>query len=153
MNLKRDWDYIEGVAKDRLFNNKTVRHVEYYGPEIEVIGAAGELAARRFLGLPENLHTHFDGGKDILFRGTKIDVKATRFTPRFIHRHLQWPYSKPVKSKVILLVGVDIDRKAATVIGYTTKDEILRAPINRERRYPCYEIPVTELKPAWKLLV
>ena len=65
MDLGAQWQYIEQVAAERLQNNKTKRHVSHYGTYIEVIGAAGELAAHRFLGLPETLHTHLDGGCDM----------------------------------------------------------------------------------------
>src|SRR6186997_1989303 len=101
MDLSQAWPYIEQVATHRLANNKTKRHVTGYGEYIEVIGAAGELAARHFLQLPEDLHEHFDGGADIHYKGIRIDVKATIWTPKLTHRFLQWPIWKPVKANVV----------------------------------------------------
>jgi len=152
MDLSGSWSYIEGIAKERLRNNKTSRHVADYGTDIEILGAAGEIAARRFLGLPEKLHTHFDKGTDIRFAGRKIDVKATRLTNKVEYRCLQWPYQKPIRSNIILLTAVSIPIRTAVVIGYARKVEILRAPVNLERAYPCHEISVKELHPASKLL-
>ena len=80
MDLGAQWQYIEQVAAERLQNNITRRHVSQYGTYIEVIGAAGELAARRFLGLPETLHTHLDDRCDMFYKGMSIDTQATVWT-------------------------------------------------------------------------
>ena len=96
MDLSRSWKYIEYIARQRLKHNQTKRHVSDYGTEIEIIGAAGELAARRFLGLSDKLHFRFDQGVDIKTPSRSIDVKATKLTPLLRHRYLQWPKKKPV---------------------------------------------------------
>ena len=153
MDLTERWAYIERVAKERLENNITPYHVSRYGPEIEVIGAAGELAARYFLGLDPVLHTEFDGGRDLKWRGKTVDVKATKLTPYLAHRYLQFPKNKKVKSDIILLVAVDVFKKQAAVVGYATKDEMMTSPINFTRHQPCHEISVRKLHPTWELLV
>ncbi len=152
MDLSGSWDYIQWVACERLKHNKTSHHVSVFGPEIETLGAAGELAARRFFGLNEELHTRFDGGTDFLLEGMHIDVKTTVLTRRIQRRFLQWPHWKPVKADLVLMTAVNPDRKIAVVIGYATKSEILHAPVNSLRAYPCNEIPVQELHPASDLL-
>ena len=152
MDLAGSWDYIEQVAAERLRNNKTAHHVSLYGPEIETQGAAGELAARRFLGLSEQLHTHFDGGADILLNGYTIDVKTTVLTPKIGFRYLQWPHWKPLFAQIVLMTAVDMQQRSCVVIGYATKAELLRAPVNRRRDFPCREIPVRDLHPASDLL-
>lgn len=152
MDLSGSWDYIEQVARERLSHNKTSHHVSEYGPEIETLGAAGELAARRFLGLDERLHTYFDGGADIRFGGKTIDVKATHLTPKIGYRFLQWPEWKPIKAQIILMTAVHLVERKAVVIGYATRAEISRADINMTRAYPCHEISVKELHPASELL-
>ncbi len=152
MDLSGAWDYIQWVACERLKHNKTCHHVSVFGPEIETLGAAGELAARRFFGLNEELHTRFDGGTDFLLEGLHIDVKTTVLTRRIQRRFLQWPHWKPVKADLVLMTAVNPDRKTAVVIGYATKAEILKAPVNVLRAYPCYEIAVQELHPASDLL-
>jgi len=150
MDLREKWDYIEDIAKQRLAHNKTSRHID--NDDIEVIGAAGEIAARRFLGLPEVLHTEFDYGKDLIFREQGVDVKATVMTPYLEHRFLQWPDWKAVKADIILLTAIDKTAMYATVIGYATREEVLAAPVNKERKWPCHEIPVADLHPAWMLV-
>jgi hypothetical protein len=151
MDLSQSWAYIEDVADHRLDNNKTPRHVKKYGSQIEVLGAAGELAARRFLGLDEDLHEQFDHGVDLYWRGYRVDVKSTHLTKRINHRYLQWPEWKWVKSDIVLLIGVDMRKQEAMIIGWVWKDTVLEAPVNPERDTPCHEIPVPELRPAWEL--
>ncbi len=151
MNLSGSWDYIQDVARSRLAHNKTRRHVTEFGPGIELLGVAGEIVARRFLGIEEKLHDGFDHGVDIDWFGMKIDVKATVLTPKVNFRYLQWPIWKKVKSDIILFTTIDPLSKTGTVLGYATKDEILKAPVNSERFTACHEVPVSELHPAWEL--
>lgn len=152
MDLSGSWKYIERIAKSRLATNKTQHHVYQYGEDIEVLGAAGEIVARRDLGLPEKLQTDFDGGVDLRFGGMKIDVKATHLTPLVEHRYLQWPEWKNVKSDIILLTGVNLNEKIGITLGYATRSEILNAPINKERATPCHEISVRDLHPVYELV-
>jgi len=125
--------------------------VSKYGRQIEVLGAAGELAARRSLGLNDHLNTGFDGGVDLTWRGYTIDVKATRLTKALMYRHLQWPMSKTVKSEIALLMAVDVSKKMAVAVGWAWASEIRQAPINKVRDYPCRELPVRSLHPFWEL--
>ncbi len=153
MDLSASWDYLEQTASFRLAHNKTPRHVSQYGPDIELMGAAGELAARRFLGLPETLHTSFDHGADIIWNDLRLDVKATHLTARFDHRFLQWAVWKRIKSDIVVMTAIDMRQKFGVVIGYAFKGDIEVAPINSDRETPCHEIPVRELRPAWELLL
>jgi hypothetical protein len=152
MNLDGSWAYIENIARSRLAHNKTSRHVSAYGEGIELIGVAGEIAVRRFLGLPEEVHYGFDGGCDLMYAGLRVDVKATVFTPNVAYRSLQWPEWKRVKADIILMTVVDPITRLAEVIGYATADEIRSAPVNRERFNPCHEIPFAKLHPAYELV-
>jgi len=152
MDLSGSWSYIESVARSRLAHNKTKHHVNDYGSYIEIIGAAGEITARRFLGLNESIHSTFDGGIDLHYLGNSIDVKATKLTPQVCRRHLQFPIWKKVKSDIILLTAISIEQKIGTVIGYALKSEVLIAEVNNGRDYPCREIPISELHPAWELI-
>jgi hypothetical protein len=152
MDLSQSWAYIEQVAQHRLDHNKTERHVSEYGEYIEVIGAAGELAARRFLQLDENLHEHFDGGCDILYKGIRLDVKATVWTKRLTRRYLQWPIWKQIKADAILFTAINQDKKSAVIVGYALPHDIGRAPLNQARDIPCYEIPIPKLRKASGLL-
>jgi hypothetical protein len=153
MNLAPKWDYLREVAKKRLRNNKTIFHVDKYGDDIEVLGAAGELAARRFLGLPEKLHLTKDNGIDLYWRGWKVDVKATHMTKNLEHRFLQWPHYKPIKADIILMTAVNLKYHKATVIGFATANEVAVAPINTKRDIPCHEISVKLLHAAWTMQV
>jgi hypothetical protein len=153
MDLSKDWEYIEGISEKRLGHNKTDRHVSRYGTAIEILGAAGELAARRFLGLPEGLHDQFDGGVDFVWRGYLVDVKTTKLTPKLNHRFLQWREDKELKADIVLFAAVDLQPKKATVVGWAWADEVREAPINLERDFPCHEIPATELHNAWELYI
>jgi hypothetical protein len=153
MNLSSHWHYIEDIARRRLEHNKTENHISRYGSQIEVLGAAGELAARLYLGLPPQLHHRFDGGADLVWRGQKVDVKTTHLTPKIQKRFLQWPYWKPIYTDLVLMAGVDMHDKTAVVLGYVSGKEVANAPINDDRDTPCHEIAVPELRPAWELLV
>jgi hypothetical protein len=151
MNLSSVWSYLERVARERLQNNQTELQVTEYGTDIELIGAAGEVAARRFLKLSSSLHTEFDNGIDFLWGGKSVDVKATRRTPLLEFRFLQWPLSKPIKADLVIMTAVDLEQCEAEVLGYAFRNEILRAPVNHARSYPCREIPVTALHSPWNL--
>jgi hypothetical protein len=154
MDLSGSWDYLHKVARNRLANNSRTPHHEHrLGEGIEVVGAAGELVARRFFGLPENLHEHFDGGVDLEYCGMRIDVKSTILTPRFRYRFLQWPRYKDVRGDFILMVGIDVIRQRGTVVGYATREEMQAAPLNMTRATPCHEIAVPQLHPIWELEV
>lgn len=152
MDLSSSWAYLRGVAAERLSHNKTSRHIDRYGEEIELLGAAGELAARRFLKLPTSLHRVFDGGADFIWKGWRVDVKATRLTPRLEFRYLQWPETKPIRADLVLLTAVNVATQAAVVVGWATADQVAAAPVNPERDYPCHEIPVPSLRPPSELL-
>jgi hypothetical protein len=153
MDLSAQWQYIEDVAALRLLNNRTRRHVSQYGTYIETIGAAGELAARRFFHLPQELHAQLDGGTDMVYKGMRIDIKATVWTPRLQFRYLQWPISKPIKADIVLLTAVHEESRSAVVLGYALPRDIERAPVNTERDFPCYEIPIPRLRKASELLL
>lgn len=49
MNLQADWGYTLEVAERRLRNDKTHRHIVSEKGRLEIVGAGGEVAARRFL--------------------------------------------------------------------------------------------------------
>lgn len=149
MDLSQDWDYITHVADIRRERNQTPWHVDKH--YLEVIGAAGELAARRFLGLPEKLHTKFDGGKDLFWRGYSLDVKATKLTPNIEYRYLQWTEGKPIRADIIMMMGVDLGAKGAIPLGWAFAFELINAPINYERDRPCHEISILDLRPDWGL--
>jgi hypothetical protein len=151
MNLQSDWAYILEVAERRLKYNKTPRHIASEKGRLEIIGAAGEVAARRFLGLPERLHNHFDGGVDLNWRGYRIDVKSTAISHYLGKQYLQYPEYRWIKSDLLLMMGIDLDRQEATVIGFAWKDEVKRAPVNYERMIPCHEIPIPSLHHPWEL--
>ena len=152
MDLSGSWEYIQNVARSRLAHNKTPHHDYRFGEGIEVIGVAGEIATRRFLGLTERVHEGWDGGVDINFYGLKIDVKATTLTPRISYRYLQWPTRKKIKSDVVVMTAIDPITKQGVVLGYATKDEILNAKVNPDRPTACMEISVLDLHPPFELI-
>jgi len=152
MNLEHHWAYVLDIAAQRLANNKTPKHNAKYGDDIEIMGAAGELAARIFLGEPLRMGVHFDGGVDIQCGHWSVDVKATKFTPGIAHRYLQWPIWKTVRSDVILMTVVNIETKQATIIGYAMKTDLENATANMARDVPCVEIPFTSLRAPWELV-
>jgi hypothetical protein len=153
MDLSGSWEYIQSIARSRLAHNRTPRHVSAYGDGIEVLGVAGELCARRFLGLDEKVHEGFDHGIDIDYCGKAIDVKATVLTPKVNFRRLQWPLWKRVKADLVLFTAIDPITMQGAVIGYATKDEVLNSPVNVDRCTPCHEIPISDLHPAWELIM
>ena len=148
MDLSQDWDYIEEVAEERLRHNKTFRHVPSYGPSIEVLGAAGELAARKILQMPEQLGTRFDGGIDLISQGITIDVKSTH--PR--SQWLQLAYYKRVTADILLMMSVNMDLKTAVARGFAWNHEILAAPIDLKQAQACHRIHRSKLHPISKLL-
>jgi hypothetical protein len=148
MNLSSDWPYIQQIAAERLRHNKTARHRARYGAEIEIMGAAGELAARRYLGLDENLGTHFDGGIDLHLHGLTVDIKSTRPYSRW----LQVAYYKRVVADVILMMAVSMKHKTARPFGFAWRREILSAPLDLSMDDACHHIPVEELHSVQDLL-
>lgn len=152
MDLNGCWAYIESVAQSRLSSNKTSRHVSKFGNQLELLGVAGEIAVRRYLGLPEEVHLGFDHGIDLVYCGKRIDVKATVLTPKLSYRYLQWPVWKQVKSEFVVLTAIHTTSHMAVVVGYATRKEILEAPVNQTRYDPCHEIPVKSLHPVWELV-
>ena len=151
MNLSGSWQYIIATAKSRLATNKTPRHIEEFGTGIEVIGVAGEVVARRYLGLDESVHLGFDGGADIVYYGLRIDVKATVLTPKVEFKFLQWSEWKPIRSDIILLTVIDPIEMTGYPVGYATREEMLAAEINQTRHTPCHEISIHDLHPTWML--
>jgi hypothetical protein len=151
MDLSGSWEYIQTTARSRLARNKTPRHRHELGESAEVLGVAGELVARRFLGLSERVHEGFDHGIDIKWAGMRIDVKATLLTKNFAFRLLQWPIWKHVKSDIVLLTAVDPLTQVGVVVGYAFRREVEAAPINATRAYPCHEIRVQDLHHPWEL--
>ena len=151
MDLSGSWQYIIDTAESRLAHNKTSHHVEEYGTGIEVTGVAGEIVARRYLGLDEKVHTGFDGGADVVYFGQRIDVKATVLTPKVEYKFLQWADWKPVKCDIILLTVIDPIEMVGYPVGFATRDEVLAATINQTRTYPCHEIRIYDLHPMWEL--
>lgn len=148
MDLSSDWPYIQHIAAERLRHNKTALHRANYGTEIEVMGAAGELAARRYLGLSEELGTHFDGGVDLSLHGLTVDIKSTRPWSKW----LQVAYYKRVVADVILMMSVHMKRQAARPFGFAWREEILAAPLDLRMDDACHHIPVEELHPVRELL-
>lgn len=153
MKISGSWPFIIRKARSRLAHNKTRRHVSQYGEGIEIMGVAGELVVRRFLGLDEEIHERFDHGVDIDYYGMKIDVKATVMTPNANYRFLQWPNWKRVRAEYIVMTLIDMIHQEGTIVGYATREEMMAAPINPYRNTPCHEIPFTELHPIWELQV
>lgn len=151
MDLSGDWPHILRVAKLRLAHNQTERHISQYGDSIEIRGVAGELAARRFFGLPEKLHTEFDGGIDLWLDGKSVDVKATKLVDYIDKLNLQWPEGKAFVAEIILLTAVDLEEQTAEMIGWATDKEMKAARVNPNRRDPCHEIKVTKLRPIQEL--
>ena len=152
MNLEHHWGYILDVAAQRLHNNKTAHHIAKYGDELEVMGAAGELAARIFLGVSLEMGVHFDGGVDINYGRHRVDVKATKLTPGIAYRFMQWPIWKDIKSDIILMTVVNVPTMHAMIIGYATKEDLVNATANMAREVPCVEIPFVNLRPCWELV-
>jgi len=146
-NFARKWNYILRVSRTRLKNNRTPFHVESKDGKFEVIGAAGEMAARRYFGLKEELHLHFDGGTDMKFHGLRINVKATEYSLVKPRHFLQWPIEKDINCDVAVMTMVDLLNKRVAVIGFALQDELLVAPINHKRPYTCREIPIRDLHP------
>jgi hypothetical protein len=141
VDLSSDWPYIQHIAAERLRKNKTPRHRADFGTEIEVTGAAGELAARRFLGLPEELGTTFDGGIDLTLHGITVDVKSTKPSSRW----LQVAYYKRVAADIILMMSVDGNSQTATPRGFAWKREILDAPLDLRQVDACHRIHINDL--------
>ena len=152
MDLSASWDYIKSVADQRLEHNRTQYHVLDYGTDIELLGAAGELVARRTLDLPEVLQIYLDGGIDFVWGGNMVDVKTTKATRFVDFRFLQWPEKKPIVAEIVVMTVVNLRRKRGYFLGWATREDIEAAPINRARKFPCHEIPLTKLRPLVTLL-
>lgn len=149
------WPYILYIAKERLRYNKTVRHIENDGT-YEILGAAGELAARRFLRMNEKLHIKFDHGADLLlFEGTRkhriVNVKATHWDP--YHHYLLWPTTCHICCDIAMSTLVDIPNKRAKIAGWTTSQAVANATINPKRDQECHEIRLEKLLSPYLLFL
>jgi hypothetical protein len=153
MDLTGSWEYIIRTARSRLEHNKTEHHIDLYDDQIEIIGVAGEITARRFLGLSEEVHIERDGGVDLFYNHQRVDVKATLLTPATDHRYLQWPKWRTIAADIILMTAVDPIHMSSTVLGYATRKEMRSAPVNTKRQIPCHEIAVVDLHPAYELII
>ena len=152
MNLGPYWPYIEDISRQRLANNKTSRHIPNDG-QLELIGAAGELAARLFYGLSTELGVHFDGGHDFEVGDITVDVKATPMTGGAAYRYLQWPTWKEIKAQIIVMTIINVKQMTGTLVGFATKEQILASFVNKSRATVCYEIPYVKLSACWELQV
>jgi hypothetical protein len=144
MDLRADWGYILDLAARRRRSQN-----QWYIPNdgsYDIIGAAGELAARRFFGLPEDLHAGYDGGVDFIYRGVKVDVKSTLMRHLRKEGLLQWPRRKEIKADIVLLMCIDLEAQRATPVGYATRDIILNARQNDTSKVPCFEVPIEALE-------
>lgn len=146
------WGYIQRVARRRMKLNRTRRHYANNG-SLELLGAANEVALRRYLGLGDRLHDSFDGGRDLVYRGVAIDAKATRWSRQPEKLHLQYQWFKERAAPVLVLGMVSVKRRRVRLLGYAYASQLLAQPVNSERPTPCRELPVTELEPMWKLRV
>lgn len=168
MNLKPDWHYIKAIAAIRLAQNRTERHIwpedisagnkkhEYLVGEVtdlEMMGVAGEFMVRRLFGESEDLHTRFDDGVDIRHLALDIDVKTTRWEQQLEGRFLQWRETKPINCDVVVMCALSLKFKHGLILGYATAREVMNAPVNKARRWPCHEIHIDDLHPIWHLQV
>lgn len=145
IDLSACWEKIEQAAHERLASNgRTTRQVSDDG-RLELLGAAGERAAREFLELGGDLHIGLDEGRDMTWKGWKLDVKTTKLAGGMAFYHLQWPVGKQIKPDIVFLWAVDLSRQWASPLGWTWGMELAKARINHHRPRPCYEIRVTEL--------
>jgi hypothetical protein len=112
------------------------------------MGAAGELAARRYLGLDETLGTHFDGGVDLTLHGLTVDIKSTRPWSKW----LQIAYYKRVVADVVLMMSINLKYQTAQPFGFAWREEVLNAPLDLRMDDACHHIPVEELHSVQELL-
>lgn len=147
IDLKPHWKNIQRVAKIRLASNKTNHHVYRFKNKLEIMGAAGEVAAHLYLGLSPEIHLEFDDGVDLEWRGWTVDVKTARAEIKRLA--LQIPLRKIkdrlLNSEIYLLTTVDIKKREANIIGYTWRGAILKAKPNYTRPVPCKEIYAWDL--------
>lgn len=136
---------LERAQERRLEHNITPWHVDSHGTEIELLGAAGELAARILYGQRLELHTGFDGGMDFVWKGYRVDVKST-YLKNYPSGALQWPERKPIKCDIALMMAVQIETLVVWPVGWAFRDEILAAPVDRSREIPCYSIKFSRLR-------
>lgn len=152
MNLEPYWDYILEVSRQRLAHNQSRYHVSQYGTQLEVRGAAGELAARLYFGMEPVLHGHYDGGIDLFYAGKSIDVKTQKLVRAMEYRFLQWPEKKEVSAEIVVAAAVQLRQKRAAMLGWVRREEVLSQPVNFERPYPCREVAIVDLHPMWRLV-
>jgi len=154
------WDYILDVARERLVANFHRHNSHRLGDHIEVLGVAGELAARRFLGLPERVLGVGDPGWDIEIPSTDvlgdpyvwtIDVKSRPWIEGFWRMPLQWPLHKPMRADLALLVFVHLAERRAAVVSFAGKEDLEAAPIDTGGLMPCRLVDPQNMQPATRL--
>lgn len=140
--------YFERIGNERWENNRHTSHnVEEVGPIGEKRGAYAEGDIQLRFDMPLVLGTHYDGGVDVVWHDLRINVKSTRlYSWRSMQgRNLQWPEDNPYLCDVAILVGVNLNNGLCIPQGWATIQEIMKAPLNKDRPTPCQEILIPNL--------
>jgi len=123
-------------------------------------GFIGELATRRYLGLPLILKNYLDLGYDLLYNGQRIDVKTS-----MIYEPLRQPLTGgfrvfvSVKEKlgmvdILLFTKLEPDESKAHLIGWIWREDLEKAPIVQMGNMPCpaYNVYFSYMKPIEDLI-
>jgi hypothetical protein len=92
------------------------------------------------------------GECDLNWLGSSVGVMAIPLKPQLGSCFLRWPHSNPINIDIIFLIGVDMNNKSATPLGWAFTQELFRAEVNQDRDKLCHEIPVRDMQPSSKLL-
>ena len=149
-DLSASWKYIEYISAQRHKNNITVNHVDKY-PWSEDLEAAGELTGLKFFDVKkEQLSETFDGGYDLVYRGLRIDVKATHHYGRY----LLWPKccetrnDGELRCDIAMSCQVDMDKMLGKANGFIPIVQLEKYPIlydDPKFEHPCRAIPIKDL--------
>ncbi len=129
MNSTRIPTDLKSKAWEFVSNNNMGQRHDFNGTkEQQYAGLVGENMIRKALGFEYSFEPGYDGGYDIMYEGTRIDVKTmTRSVdpkPHYVNNFVGYQKNLPCD----MLVFCSINKKTGIlwVCGFTTKSRLLK---------------------------
>jgi len=123
------------------------------------VGFLGELAVRKYLGIPLTVKRYIDFGYDLKYKTQRIDVKTS-----LLHEPLKQPISdgfrvfvattEKLKCDLILFTKLEPDYSRVHLLGYINREDLDKAPITKVGDMPvsAYCVYFAFIKPIRSLL-
>jgi hypothetical protein len=142
IDLEPFWERLQAVAAQRDAQKRNFKSAKYLNKDSNFIGLCGEMALGIFRGREPDLSLRIDGDGGTDF-GT-VDVKTV---PDILEPSLK-RFAKETKwAEWYALVALDLKKKRAWLVGYTSGENLRNAPIREFGHGPTHTLHWTKLKP------